>query len=284
MCKVGSVAAVLAVPGGQGFRRGWMLKGLIQGLRRLELSQLIVPTLVVAAVVTVVFVLVPVGNPYQYSNVTVNDADAWQYMDVQQVTQQGTLAAQGGGVQPSSAQSQAGYAAGSFVLNGNERVSALVDNYYEALVAGSDERLAKYTDNVEGITADYRRIFAVYVDEVGEIDCYCMSGLLSGTYIVAAVSQLYYKGFDESLPNVDYFYVCTDASGNMYVSNSEPPDDVRAYNEMMYRNTAMSQIVARYVESYDEKLRNNPELSEFVSGFRQDAQPLDDGEPETASD
>ena len=66
-----------------------------------------------------------------------------------------------------------------------------------------------------------------------------------------------------------YCYVCTDASGNLYVSNKEPGEDVSSYNDMMYKNSSITSIAQSVAAEYDNKLSTDSELSSLVAGFSQ---------------
>lgn len=155
----------------------------------------------------------------------------------------------------------------SFVRNGNKEVNTLIENYCNALTDGNEDILAKYTDSVNDIDEFYRNVFAEYIEEVTDINCYTMNGMLSGTYIVLVTYNVKYEGYDTILPGTLYCYVCTDASGNLYVSNKEPGDDVSSYNDMMYKSSAVSKIVANTAEEHDKKLESDEELAAFIAEF-----------------
>ena len=54
------------------------------------------------------------------------------------------------------------------------------------------------------------------------------------------------------------------------MSNKEPGDDVSSYNEMMYKSTQITDIVAKVAEEHDRKLDEDKELAAFVAGFSQE--------------
>lgn len=157
-----------------------------------------------------------------------------------------------------------------FARNGNEAVNVLMENYCEALKDGNEEALAKYTDSTEDIDETYKSILARYVEDITDINCYTMNGMLNNTYIVFVTYNVRYYGYSTIIPATMYCYVCTDASGNLYVSNKEPGDDVSSYNELMYKSTQITDIVANVAEEHDRKLDEDKELAAFVAGFSQE--------------
>lgn len=220
-------------------------------------------TLLAVAAVVLVVALVPIENP---STASTSDA-------VVSYAQQEDEAKNAGGEPVVAAMQKeavtSAVVAKSFVRNGNEAVNRLIENYCEALVDGSEEELAKYTDSVDDIDSFYRMVFSEYIEEVTDINCYTMSGMLNSTYITAVTYNVRYKGYSTVLPGILYCYVCTDASGNLYVSNKEPGEDVSSYNDMMFKSSSIAEIVSRVAAEHDAKLDADRELAEFLAGFSQ---------------
>jgi len=156
-----------------------------------------------------------------------------------------------------------------FVRNGNDRINELIEDYCAALKSGDETQLAKCTDSIDGIDIQYRSIYARYVDDITDINCYTMAGMLADTYIVFVTYNVKYTGFDTVLPATMKCYVCTDASGNLYVSNKEQGDDVSSYNEMMYKSSQITDIIAKIAAEHDAGLDADEELAAFVAGFKE---------------
>lgn len=153
----------------------------------------------------------------------------------------------------------------TFVRNGNAEVNRLVENYYEALLTGEEEVLQKYTDKVDKVPDAIKKLYVNGVEEVTDINCYTMAGMLNNTYITVVTSNLHLKGFEQTVPLLQYLYICTDASNNLYIMSDEPGDDVLSYNELMYKSSSISDVIAKNASEYDEKLANDEELAAFIA-------------------
>lgn len=169
---------------------------------------------------------------------------------------------------PQQASTAVSTAAGkTFVRNGNEDVNLLVACYYKALIEDDAASLARYTDKVQNIDPLVRSIYAKLISEVTDLSCYTMNGMLSETYIVVATSYMHFKDFDSVLPNLNYFYICTDGSGNLYISNVEPGEDVQSYNQLMYKNSSIVGIINQFAAEYDAKLDEDEALADFLASY-----------------
>lgn len=246
---------------------------------KLHMADISAYILLIAAAAAVVVALLPAVSPYSSTSGAVVSK---QYSQTALLKQTGSEAAShdmsdridnsktDGRTDPSKTEALKADSSKQFVRNRSETVNILIENYCDALKEGNEEMLAKYTDSTADIDGTYKSIFARYVEDVTDINCYTMNGMLNNTYIVFVTYNVRYYGYSTIIPATMYCYVCTDASGNLYVSNKEPGDDVSSYNEMMYKSTQITDIVAKVAEEHDRKLDEDKELAAFVAGFSQE--------------
>lgn len=239
------------------------MKDLKQIFQNRRIYAIMSYTLPAAAVFVLTAALIPVGNPYTKAS---GDVVVSHMTDIKESAEIGSMTSK---VSVSTEPATFAVLTKTFVRNGNESVAFLMENYCEALVGGNENLLAKYTDSVEGIDGLIRKIYSEYVEEITDINCYVMSGMLDKTYITMTTYNVKYKGQQTLLPYAMYCYVCTDASGNLYVSNKEPGEDVSSYNNMMYKNSSISDIVSNVAAEYDRKLETDSELASFIAEFSQ---------------
>lgn len=157
----------------------------------------------------------------------------------------------------------------TFVKNGYPNINVLVGRYYDALMSNDDKKLSKYTDSVENIDPLKRKINAEYIESYQNLDCYTMPGMVEGTYIVAALYQLKYKNISTVTPYFDCYYVCTDLSGNIYITNKPVSDEISAYNQLMYESNTIRELAQHVASEYDAALKNDEQLAEFVKNLQQ---------------
>lgn len=239
------------------------MRGLGQIFKNRHVYSIMAYILLLIAIVVIIMAFIPAKNPYEKVS---GDIVVSQLTDASEISETGTSLRISG----SSTETVTSAAiAKAFVRNGNESVTVLIENYCEALVEGNENVLAKYTDSVDGIDSLVKTVYSEYVEDITDINCYVMSGMLDKTYITMTTYNVRYKDQDTVLPYVMYCYVCTDASGNLYVSNKEPGEDVSSYNDMMYKNSSITSIAQSVAAEYDNKLSTDSELSSLVAGFSQ---------------
>lgn len=157
----------------------------------------------------------------------------------------------------------------TFVKNGYPNINVLVGRYYDALMSNDDTKLSKYTDSVENIDPLKRIINAQYIESYQNIDCYTMTGMVEGTYIVAVLYQVKYKNISTVTSYLDCFYVCTDMSGNIYITNKPVSDEISAYNQLMYESNTIRSLAQYVASEYDAALKSDDQLAEFVQNLQQ---------------
>jgi len=157
----------------------------------------------------------------------------------------------------------------TFSKNGFPFVNQLVGKYYDALLANDDTKLSKYTDSVENIDPLKRKINSQYIESYQSLDCYTMTGIIEGTYIVVALYQVKYKNISTVTSNLDYFYISTDLSGNIYITNKAVSEEILAYNQLMYENNTIKGLEQLVANEYDTALKNDEQLAEFVNNLGQ---------------
>ena len=157
----------------------------------------------------------------------------------------------------------------AFSKNDYPMINQLVERYYASLMTNDDIKLSKYTDSVENIDPLKRIINSQYIESYQSVDCYTMTGMIEGTYIVVVLYQVKYKGISTLTSYLDYFYVCTDLSGNIFITNKAVSDEITAYNQLMYENNTIKGLEQLVANEYDTALKNDEQLAAFVKNLQQ---------------
>ena len=157
----------------------------------------------------------------------------------------------------------------TFSKNGFPMINQLVGKYYDSLMTNDDTKLSKYTDSVENIDPLKRIINSQYIESYQSLDCYTMEGMIEGSYIVVALYQIKYKNISTVASYLDYFYVCTDISGNIFITNKAVSDEISAYNQLMYENNMIKGLEQLVASEYDTALKNDEQLAAFVKNLQQ---------------
>lgn len=148
-------------------------------------------------------------------------------------------------------------------------INKLIRNFYKALASGDENELQKYTDKTE-IYQELLGLNESYVSNYINLSCYYAEGFLDNTYVVMAYSYIKYKNISTTVPNLDLFYVCMNASGTYYISNQIVSEEVSAYIDMMKSNKDVEMMQGIRDEEYQEALESDEQLEEFFKKLTQD--------------
>lgn len=144
-------------------------------------------------------------------------------------------------------------------------IKYLIKNYYNALNNGSRDELGKYVDDSSVISNDELAANEAYVEDYMDIQCYYMEGMMPGTYLVVAYSYVKFYGVYTTAPNIDEFYVCTNASGRYYISMKDNGDEIRTYNELMFDNSQISDMIDMARRELDNAVKYDSSIRELVN-------------------
>ncbi len=136
-----------------------------------------------------------------------------------------------------------------FEQDANEALNALVEAYYEAYAGDNLEELEKIAYPISNNEKSYIGVFSQYIEAYQNIVCYTKSGLSEGSYLVSVYSELKFYSVDTPAPGLDFFYVETDADGNLFINNLYSPYNLsRAENEM---DPNIYSVILKYEQQQD---------------------------------
>lgn len=147
-------------------------------------------------------------------------------------------------------------------------INMLIANYYNALIADDDTLLGKYTDSVEDISEYTRNVNVMYVESYSNIECYSVTGIVDETYVVAVKSNIKYKDIDTKVSNIDYFYIGTDLSDNIYIMNKPISDEASSYNELMYQNNIITELAQQVKLENGLQVASDAKLQELMENLK----------------
>ncbi|MGN0481838.1 MAG: hypothetical protein ACI4EV_09730, partial [Lachnospiraceae bacterium] len=154
-----------------------------------------------------------------------------------------------------------------FKKNENKAISALLNNYYGALMGREGLLLTRYVDDASKIPDATRRLFESYVYTVSDMDIYVADGLVDNSYVVVVNGYQAIKGTDINVPFLDKLYVLTNVEGSLYVARKEQSESVTVYNELMYETEFIRKLSDKAALEFDELLANNPKLQSIFASL-----------------
>ncbi len=152
----------------------------------------------------------------------------------------------------------------TFVLNGRSDICNMISSFYNSLLTGDTSKVQHYYDNYENMNKMYKRLYAEYANKVQDINCYIIGGMSDKTYIVIATAKVGINNIDTLLPVIDYYYVNTDNSGNIYISEKNVSDEIKEYNQMIFKGTYASNLTNKVMQEYDNAVNKDANLRNLL--------------------
>lgn len=164
----------------------------------------------------------------------------------------------------------------SYQVKEQEAIDALMNKYYTAVADNDTYVLNEVLNPVFDNEMEYIRILSEYVDSYNNIVCYAKEGAEEGQYIVAAYYELKYAKVKDAAPGMEFFYLETDADGNLYINNlysehnmvyveSEPNADIMNLMLAYQTEPDMQSMLTQVQDNYTATLEASDELSVLVS-------------------
>lgn len=149
--------------------------------------------------------------------------------------------------------------------NEDERISSLVEAYYNAIGTGDTAALQSICYGISENTLLYYEELATYIDSWSDIEIYVKQGPSEGT----AIAYVYYKmGIRDygEYPGYEALYVCTGEDGSLYIKDSSVfTEEEKAYIVLANEQVDVVELNNRVAAEYNELIEQNPALPEYVS-------------------
>lgn len=111
-------------------------------------------------------------------------------------------------------------AEGTYEVDSNEEVNALITDYFNAYANGDVDTIAALAAPLSDLEKSYISMYSQYVDAYQSIRCYTKQGLDSQSYLVSVYLEMKFAGVDTVAPGLSFFYVQTNEDGSLYIDNA----------------------------------------------------------------
>ncbi len=136
-----------------------------------------------------------------------------------------------------------------FTVDGISGLNELIESYFAAYAADDLDTLASLAYPMSNNEKSYIGVFSNYIEEYQNIVCYSKSGLTDGSYLVSVYYELKFYNVETVAPGLEFFYVETDAEGNLYINNLYSSYNFsRTENEL---DPNINAIIIKYEEQDD---------------------------------
>ena len=167
---------------------------------------------------------------------------------------------------------------------------SLIATYYNAFATGDVDTIKSISTYMEETEEIRIPEMAKYVESYPLIDIYTKPGPRENSYLAYVYFHMTVSGFEEEVPGMDTFYVCTNEDGSLYLNTDEvvPDAELEYIREMNLQDDVVGLNNQTNVEC-NEIFLNNADLFYYVQELVADvkkttgetlaAQNIEGGEP-----
>ncbi|TCL60052.1 SH3 domain-containing protein [Kineothrix alysoides] len=153
--------------------------------------------------------------------------------------------------------------------NAYPAVNALVSSYYSALAEGDLDTVSSINAFVDDTEKIRIQEMSKYIDSYPQLDVYTKAGPVEGSYLVYVYSKVKFTEYDEMVPGMQAFYVCTDENGNCYINEGEDNSVVTNYIRDISLQDDVVDLNNKVAVEYNELLESDEELNAFLVDLAQ---------------
>lgn len=147
--------------------------------------------------------------------------------------------------------------------NAYPEVNNLVKSYYTALTNRDTETLKTLVDQLDS-TEETAIANSRYIESYTIDDVYTKSGVEEGSYVILAVYEHKYVGYDTVLPGVSCMYAAPGTDGSLKII-SEPSQEQQDRMDQVTNSEDVQALVSEKQKEYDDTLASDAELSAYLS-------------------
>ncbi len=143
-------------------------------------------------------------------------------------------------------------------------VNELIRKYYIAIAAGDVDTAKLYNNNIDDTESIRIVETAKYVDSYNNIKVYTKLGPAEGTYLAYVYYEEKFLDYDQGIPGLEAYYICTDESGNLFINDGEESESVINYIREESLQDDVVDLNNKVASAYNNMLTENEDLSIFL--------------------
>ncbi|MBO4976600.1 MAG: SH3 domain-containing protein [Lachnospiraceae bacterium] len=146
-----------------------------------------------------------------------------------------------------------------------EGLYTLMATYYNALANGDVATIQTISNYVEDTEMIRIQELSKYIESYPTIEIYTKEGPVENSYIAYVYTYVTFYGYEQQIPGLMTFYVCTDENGNLYLNEGETAEEVLEYVKTVSLQDDVVELTNKTNTEYNEVLRNNLQLADYIS-------------------
>ena len=143
-------------------------------------------------------------------------------------------------------------------------VNELLKKYFVAMASGDIDLVRSYNNNIDDTEAIRIEETAKYIESYENLKVYTKIGPSDGTYLAYVYYEEKFRDYEESIPGLEAFYICTDESGELYINDGEESESVINYIREASLQDDVVDLNNEVASTYNNMLAQNEDLSVFL--------------------
>ncbi|MCM1087731.1 MAG: SH3 domain-containing protein [Muribaculaceae bacterium] len=156
--------------------------------------------------------------------------------------------------------------------NTNPEVGELINAYYAAMASGDIDTIKTLVNHIEDTEVLRIKETSKYVDSYPALEIYTKTGPKENTYLVYVCSELKFSDYEEPLPGMNVYYVCTDENGNYYIHFDDENEDEAELNYI--RKVSLQDDVVdlnnKVAAAYKDMVAEDADLAQFILDLKEE--------------
>lgn len=148
--------------------------------------------------------------------------------------------------------------------NAYPAVNTLISNYYKAMAEGDVDAVVSMNEYVEEREKLRIREMSKYTEDYPELTVYTKKGPVEGSYLAYIYSKMKFTEYDQLVPGLQAFYICTDENGDCYINGGEDNSVVVQYIKDVSLQEDVVDLYNRVNVEYNEMVENDGELGAYL--------------------
>lgn len=148
--------------------------------------------------------------------------------------------------------------------NAYPAVNSLMSAYYAALAEGDVDSIVSMNQFLDETEKLRIRAISKYIESYPELDVYTKPGPVENSYLVYAYSKVKFSEYDQLVPGMQAFYVCTDENGNCYINDGEDNSVVTEYIRSVSLQDDVVELNNKVAVEYNELVESDEELVAYL--------------------
>lgn len=149
--------------------------------------------------------------------------------------------------------------------NAYPQVNSLISSYYGALAEGDIEAVVSMNNMVDETVRLRIQEMSKYIDSYPELNVYTKTGPVENSYLAYVYSKVKFTEYDELVPGMQAFYICTDENGACYINEKEDNSEVADYIREVSLQDDVVDLNNQVAVEYNEQLEGDDELKAFLA-------------------